>query len=250
MTVAARSWNRARRDGQTGLANCPPDTLILSPLPTRTRHRDTTHGFLQEIPFGPGLRIAAYSTVSGNLSTVTDNASRTLSFTWTGSHITSVTDSNVSGNTRTLSYSYDGNGNLQEVTDLNGGETEFVSDSSHRIVLMRMPNYHSDGSLPSSGPSTCTSTPTSHSVNNHYDSSGRVDCQWDPNGKKTTFAYTCDPTTATGGTTTTTDPADNATFDQYQFGLRTLETQGYGSVRRGHGVLRLRSDDARAPRHG
>jgi YD repeat-containing protein len=169
------------------------------------------------------------SYTSGDLTTITDPASRTLTLGWTGSHITSLTDSNVSGNTRTVSYSYDGSGNLQEVTDVNGGDTDFAYDGSHRMTIMRAPNFHGNGSL-GSGPSTCSSTPTSDAVNNHYDGSGRVDCQWDPEGNKTTFSYSGSPFTASGGTTIVTDPAGNETEDGYQWGVRTFETKGYGSA--------------------
>jgi RHS repeat-associated protein len=163
--------------------------------------------------------------VSGNLDTVTDNAGRSISFGWTGSNITSVTDSNVSGNTRTISYGYT-SGDLTSVTDVNGGITD-MAYSSHRMTLMRRPNYHSNGSL-GTAPSTCSSTPVADAVNNHY-TSGQVDCQWDPAGKKTTLAYTGSPFTASGGTTTITDPVGNETLDTYQWGLRTSTTTGYGT---------------------
>jgi RHS repeat-associated protein len=170
----------------------------------------------------------SFSYTSGNLTTITDPASRTLSLTWTGSNITKVTDSNVSGNTRTVTYSYDANGNLISVTDVNGGITDMAYDSSHRMTLMRMPNFHSDGAL-GSGPSSCTSTPTTHTVNNHYDSSSRVDCQWDAKGNKTTFAYSGSPQTDAGGSTIITDPVGNEVQDVYSYGLRTSTTRGYGT---------------------
>lgn len=169
-----------------------------------------------------------FSYTSGNLTTITDPASRTLTFTWTGSNITKVTDSNVSGNTRTVQYGYDGSGNLTSVTDLNGGITDFAYDGSHRMTLMRMPNFHSNGAL-GTAPSSCTSTPVSDAVNNHYNSSGQVDCQWDQNGNKTTFTYSGTPQTTAGGTTVITDPSGNETEDGYQYGVRTFTTSGYGT---------------------
>ena len=164
----------------------------------------------------------------GNLSTVTDPEGRTLTFGWTGSNITSVTDANVSGNTRTVSYAYSG-GNLTSVTDVNGGITDMGYDSSNRMVLLRAADFHGNGSLPSSGPATCSSTPTVDAINNHYDSSGQVDCQWDPKGQETQFAYSGTPQTASGGATVITDPAGHEVQDSYEYGVRISETAGYGT---------------------
>lgn len=167
------------------------------------------------------------SYTGGNLTTVTDSVGRTLTLGWTGSHITSLTDSNVSGNTRSVSYGYT-SGNLTSVTDVNGGITDLAYDASSRMTLMRAPNFHSNGAL-GTAPASCSSTPIADAVNNHYDSTGRVDCQWDPKGQKTTFAYSGSPQTAGGGTTIVTDPAGNQTEDSYQWGVRTSDTTGYGT---------------------
>jgi RHS repeat-associated protein len=158
----------------------------------------------------------AYS--SGNLSTVTDNAGRTLGFTWTGSHITKVTDSNVSGNTRTVSYSFNGSGELTDVTDVNGGDTNFTyaSDGSHRITVMKDPVCEALGS-------SCPG------VQNHYNSSGQVDWQKDQLNRQTSFSYTGTPLSGSGGTTTITDPASHEVLDSYVYGALVSETRGYGS---------------------
>lgn len=170
----------------------------------------------------------SFTYTSGNLTTITDSDSRTLTLSWTGSNITTVTDSNVSGNTRTVTYGYT-SGNLTSVTDLNGGITDMKYDGSHQLTLLRSANFHANGAL-GTAPSTCSSTPVSDAVNNHYDGSGRVDCQWDPSGNKTTLSYSGTPQTAAGGTTTITDPASDEVQDGYQWGVRTYETRGYGSA--------------------
>jgi RHS repeat-associated protein len=154
-----------------------------------------------------------YST--GKLSAVTDPAGRTLSFSWTGSHITAVTDANVTPN-RAVSYSYDGSGNLQDVTDVNSGDTHFAYDGSHRVTTMKDPVCQAlGGGCPG--------------VQNHYDGNGRVDWQKDQLNRQTTFAYSGSPDTGAGGTTLTTDPASNETLDTYQWGIRTAVTRGYGT---------------------
>lgn len=157
------------------------------------------------------------SYTSGDLTTVTDPAGRTLTLSWTGSHVTSITDANVTPN-RTVSYSYDGSGNLEDVTDVNGGDTHFAYDGSHRMTTMKDPVCEAAVS------------PSCPGVQNHYDGSGRVDWQKDQLNRETTFSYTGSPDTASGGTTLTTDPASNETLDTYQWGVRTAETKGYGTA--------------------
>ena len=172
--------------------------------------------------------VTSLSYTGGNLSTVTDPEGRTLTFGWTGSNITTVTDANVSGNTRTVTYGYSG-GNLTSVTDVNGGITDMAYDSSNRMVLLRAPDFHANGALPGSGPATCSSTPTADAINNHYNSSGQVDCQWDPKGQETGFAYSGTPQTASGGATVVTDPAGHEIQDSYAYGVRIAQTMGYGT---------------------
>ena len=156
----------------------------------------------------------AYS--AGNLTSISDPAGRTLTLGWTGSNVTSLTDANVTPS-RTVTYAYDGSGNLQDVVDVGGGDTHFVYDASHRITIMKDPKCQALGA-------GCPG------VQNHYDGTGRVDWQKDQLNRQTSFAYAGDPQSRTGGTTTVTDPQGNATQDQYQYGLRTYATQGYGTA--------------------
>ena len=53
--------------------------------------------------------------------------------------------------------------------------------------------------------------------------------QSDDLGRTTTFVYAGDPGSATGGTTTVTDPKGNVTLETYRYGLRVSETKGYGT---------------------
>jgi len=143
---------------------------------------------------------------SGQLTTVTDPAGRTLTFAYTGSHLTSVTDPIG----RVVRFGYnDGAGNLTDVTDVNGGTTHYSYDASHRILTMTDPR----GAL----------------VTNTYDGSGRVIAQQDAMGRTTTFAYTGDPSSASGGTTTITDPKGNVSVEQYSYGVKTAVTHGFGT---------------------
>jgi RHS repeat-associated protein len=148
--------------------------------------------------------------VGGSLSSVSDPAGRSLSFTWTGSRITTVTDANASP-VRAVTYAYnDGNGNLTDVTDVNGINIHYAYDTSHRLLSLR--------------------DQRSNTVTNHYDALGRVDWQKDQLLRQTSFIYSGDPASAAGGTTLITDPKGNARLDRYQYGLRISSTVGYGSA--------------------
>src|ERR1039458_9769527 len=61
---------------------------------------------------------------------------RTLTFTYTGSLVTGVTD--TAG--RSVSYTYDGSGNLTSVTDVNGGVTHYGYDGNHLLTTYTRPN--------------------------------------------------------------------------------------------------------------
>lgn len=161
----------------------------------------------------------AYNT-SGQLTTITDPAGRTLTLGWTGSALTSVTDANVTPS-RTVGLQYnDGNGNLTDVIDVNGGHTHFVYDTGHRMINMYDPNCFAAGASCNAG----------NGVVIHYNAAGQVDSQTDQLGRTTEFSYSGDPTSATGGTTLITDPKSNVTADTYQYGVLTSETKGFGTA--------------------
>jgi len=156
---------------------------------------------------------------NGQLVTIIDPAGRTLGLSWTGSNITSVTDPNVSPN-RTVTYGYnDGHGNLTDVTDVNGGHTHYAYDPSHHLTNQYDPNCYAAGSACNAG----------NGVVIGYNGSSQVGSQQDQLGRQATFNYSGDPTSASGGTTTITDPKGNVTLDTYQNGVRVSETKGYGT---------------------
>jgi len=150
---------------------------------------------------------------NGQLATVTDPASRSLTFGWTGSNLTSVTDPIG----RSVSFAYnDGLGNLTDMTDVNGGVTHFTYDSSHRVLTM--------------------ADPIGQVVTNVYDTSGRVTSQTETvvgsdrtKDRTTTFAYTGDNSSSAGGHVTITDPKGNVVVEHYQFGERVSVTKGSGT---------------------
>jgi RHS repeat-associated protein len=163
---------------------------------------------------------------AGKLAAVTDPAGRAYTFTWTGSHITSVSD----GGARQIDYAYSAAGDLTDVYGPNTvrtgsslgdqDHTQFTYDSHHLMVSARTPaNFGS----------TITPTPVTSMV---YDTAQRVTSQTDPDGRTTTFTY--GPASGlTAGQTRVVNPAGNATLYTYQNGLLVSETRGEGTTAAG-----------------
>jgi RHS repeat-associated protein len=185
---------------------------------------DTTTGHLTQITDlnGQGATPPYAITLSytaNQLTSVTDPAGRSYTFGWTGTHITSLTDSSTPA--RTITYSYDGSGNLTDVYGVNtvrtptlqdNDHTVFTYDPSHRMLTYRMPKFFG---------SNITPTPV---VTNLYDAQSRVTSQTDEVGRTTQFDYTSIP-----GSTKVTDPKGNVTVEKYQNGLLVQRTRGYGT---------------------
>ena len=142
-----------------------------------------------------------------NLSSVTDPAGRTLTFSYSGGHVASVTDPLGA----TVYYTYDAAGNLETVTDRAGRLTRYGYDSNHLLLTITNPRQ---------GVTT-----------NVYDAGGRVTSQTDPANLTTTWSYTGDNSSATGGQTILTDPHGNETVYVYA-NLELLSvTHAYGTDR-------------------
>jgi RHS repeat-associated protein len=142
---------------------------------------------------------------AGRVTTVTDPAGRTLSFTYSGTHVASVSD--PAG--RTESFTYDGAGNLVTATDPAGGKWSFTYDSSHLLLAL--------------------TDPRGGATTNVYDSSNRVVSQTDPAGRATTWSFSGVAAAPAGGATTITDPIGNVTTFQYQNLELLSETRSAGT---------------------
>jgi YD repeat-containing protein len=151
----------------------------------------------------------------GELKTVTDPAGRKLKLAWKKGHVASVTDPLK----RTISYEYNGAGDLADVTDVAGGNTHFTYDSQHRMLSMRLPNQAPG--VPGS---------TEAALHNTYDEQGRVTTQTDQLGRETSFEYAGEPLGEAGGTATITDSKGNIVRQTYQYGLLMSETRGYSTA--------------------
>lgn len=168
--------------------------------------------------FDTGGRLAAVANRSGEevalvydgaeLDTVTDEAGRSLSFTWSAGRVVEVTGPDVilegggSPVPMVVSFGYDGSGNLTSVTGVDGGVWTYGYDVSHRMTTIREPRHHGLGGA----------APV---VENSYDGSGRVEWQDDREDRRTTFGW------GTPGETVVTDPAGVVTVYEHEAGICT-----------------------------
>ncbi|HVQ97125.1 MAG TPA: DUF6531 domain-containing protein, partial [Mycobacteriales bacterium] len=178
----------------------------------------------------PGTRASTpYATTlaydaSGHLSTITDPASRRYTLTWTGAHITALSD--TAG--RTVSYGYSAAGDLTDVFGVGTTRSPSLLNDDHTVFGYTTTHLLNSVRNPSAFGSTATPTPVVSMV---HDSSERVTAQTDQLGHTTTFDYGPNATLGlVAGQTLVTDPAGHKTLDTYANGLLTSQTKGYGTA--------------------
>lgn len=147
---------------------------------------------------------------SYGLDHVVDDAGHRLNYTWANGHVASISDVSDAAQPRTMTFSYDGSGNLTHFGDIGGGAWPMSYDDSHRLLSVQSPRL-------AGGPNVRQF---------HYDAQGRVDWEQDPQGGRTKLYYD-DPH---AGATRIVDPAGNARVDDYNdAGQRTSVTLGYST---------------------
>lgn len=137
---------------------------------------------------------------TGVLTTVTDNAGRTLTFAYQSGLISSITG--PAG--RVVQYGYT-SGQLTSVTDPDGNITTYGYDGNGRL--------------------TTVEDPRGNTTANTYGTDGRVTAQQDRRGHTTTLAYS-NPADDASDTVTVTDPRGNVTTLTYSNDELTSETNG------------------------
>jgi RHS repeat-associated protein len=157
--------------------------------------------------------VTTFTYTLGKLTGVTDPAGRSLTIGWTGSNITSVVDANVSPS-RTVSYSYDGYGNLTDVVDVNGGHWQYLYNDGdvHHVTSILDPNCYAAGGSCNGG----------YGVQTQYSGALAV-WQKDQLGRQTTFDWSNYPLVLI------TDPVGNVEGDYYVDGMLMAKTLGYGT---------------------
>lgn len=156
------------------------------------------------------------SYTSGKLTTVTDASGRTLTFEYGENGLVSeVTD--PAGQHTT--YGYDDSDELTSVTDPMERVTSFTYGDSgdHLLLTIKYPNDQSGG--PDAG----------DHLTNTYNDSDQVLTQTDPQGLETTFSYSGDNFSSSGGATTITDPHGNVEVEYYIGGTLVADTKGHGT---------------------
>jgi RHS repeat-associated protein len=172
------------------LAANPDGSYIFTRQATQIRYGFSAAGQLvSETDLNGNTTTLAYT--GSQLATVTDPSGRALTVSYTGAHITKIVDPLA----RTYAYSYDPAGNLATATDPAGRTYTFTYDANHLLLSM--------------------TDARGGTVTNGYDASGRVTSQTDAAGLKSTWAYTGDASSPSGGTTTLTDEHGNGTVYNY-----------------------------------
>ena len=151
---------------------------------------------------------------SGNLSSISDATGRSITLL----HNSDGTVSSASGPMGTVRYGYDSNGNLTSVSDLDSGEWQYGYDSSHRLVS--------------------ETDPLGHTITTTYNAANEVVSQTDAMGRTWSWTYPedvpqSDPTASSelpaASETVITNPAGDEIDEQFQNGLPTIVTTGYGT---------------------
>jgi RHS repeat-associated protein len=148
-------------------------------------------------------------THSTHLDRITDTAGREIDFSYTGDRISAITSPYTTGTT--VSFAYDGNGDLVTITDPRGSNWGFTYDGVHRLT----------SKVDGRGITTLT---------NSYDSSDRVVEQQDAAGHSTTYGYTSG---ASGLTVLITPPSGNAVthlYDNAHNLVRVVDGEGLAAT--------------------
>jgi RHS repeat-associated protein len=184
------SGNYGPVDCNTAVKLTKPDTdHFEATLHNGIKYRFDTDGRLLTITDLNGNQITL--THSSHLDQITDTVGRQIGFTYAGSRMSAITSPLKSGNT--VSFGYDGDGNLTSMTDPRGKVWSFTYDSSHRLLT------HTDAN-------------GNVFITNTYDSDGRVLSQKDAENHVTAYEYTLVPS---GVQVKITPPSGNAVWQHY-----------------------------------
>jgi RHS repeat-associated protein len=160
-----------------------------------------------------GRTITLVNATSGLVSKVIDPAGNTWNLNYTSGNLASVVAPAVTGGSPTWTYTYDtANSNSTLVHDMttvtppnNVGHSQIAYDSSGRVYCQVAPAEQGAGV-------TCPASGGSWSYG------------------MTMYAYAGTNLSATGGSTTITDPHGSVTQDDYSYGVLTAQTTGVGTA--------------------
>lgn len=173
-------------------------------------------GKLVEIADLNGDAVSVVYDGSDRIDYVEDDAGRRLDFGWSNGRLATVTDPSVAPNgPRSITFSYDANGDLVGYNDIGGGDWVMTYYGGHLLESVREPK----------------STDPDVAWEYHYDAQGRLDWEEDPLDRRTTVVYD-NPTldTAELDAVQVIDPDGDVRIDWYNAeGLREKVTYAHGT---------------------
>ena len=174
--LADDSFNPPQQSGSRWVGSTSPRKLITSDGVQFSFAAADTNGFARVTDIvQPSGAQTNFVYTAGKLTQVSNNFGRVLNLSWTGDHITSVSDAPLSGAAvRTVTYSYNGP-LLQQVVDPRMGRTLYCYDSNNRMTSYYLPTQGSGTDCDAGGAN----------IVNQYDSLGRVKQQVDGGGHVT-----------------------------------------------------------------
>lgn len=208
----AFDW-RLRVEEETAYVVSPRGEVVIFWLLDGTWQQATNPGYpYQLVPDGasfvfgdPRSRRQLTFDVAGTLTQIADDRGNTLTLSYDGAQLQTVTD----GLDRALTFTYDGTGRLSRVSDGDRAVTFSYTDgllTSATNVLGDVVSYAYDQAHPLPGLMTGLTRPRGNvPYTQTYDSEGRVVSQEDALGNRYTLAYADDEETGES-TTTVTNP--------------------------------------------
>jgi RHS repeat-associated protein len=145
-----------------------------------------THGNLTSItpPTPLGQITLTYDALS-RIATVRDGKGQTTSYIYDGlDRVTKITYNDAS----TVTYVYDGNGNLTSQADANGTDA-FTFDTQNRLTKETLPGSKTNTYTYDLAGNLATFADAGGTVTYNYDAANELSSMTDPNAKQTTFAY-------------------------------------------------------------
>ncbi|MBE0418271.1 MAG: RHS repeat protein, partial [Coriobacteriia bacterium] len=127
----------------------------------------TSQGWLESVVDRYGVAITYERAADGRILRIEGSGGRYVAFTYSVDRISTVTDSA----SRSVTYGFDGAGDLTSVTDANGETTRYAYDSDHRVLSVAYPRHPDDPAV----------------VNVYADD--KVTTQYDAHGSELTLTY-------------------------------------------------------------
>ena len=164
----------------------------------------------------------SFGYTGGKVSSLTDSDGRSLSIAWSGGDISSITDGNVSGQTRTVAFTYGTGSHANELTQIDWRASPGSTDLTEEFSYDKSTWVHGLVSL---------TDPDGHVVTQTYNSDGTTASQTvDPSGLDRTTTYSYYPartsTYSAIAAVVVTDPASHQEVDEFAYGELVQKTTG------------------------